>query len=60
MNLAKTRYKIYGGKLLVLIKTLKIRWHPLINCKYEVFILINNNNLSKLIYRKFSSFSLMQ
>ena len=42
---AKTRYKIYNGKLLAIVETFKTLKHYLEGYKHKVLVLINHNNL---------------
>lgn len=52
MLLAKTQYKTYNNIFLTIIEVFKTYWHYLKSCKYEVFILINHNNLYQLLDAK--------
>lgn len=49
---AKTQYETYNNKLLAIVKTLKTWCHYLQNCKYEIFDLIDDNNLHHFINTK--------
>lgn len=58
MILVKTRHKIYDSKLLAIIKAFKTWQYYLEDCEYNVFVLINFNNLFQFINIK--SLSLQQ
>ena len=49
---AKTWYKTHDGEHLAIIETFKTWRHYLKNCKHEVFILIDHNNLCCFINTK--------
>lgn len=51
-----SQYKTYDVKLLTIIEAFKTERYILKNCKYEVFILTNYNNLYQFIDRKNFSF----
>ena len=54
----KTRYKIYDGEFLAIVKAFKTWRHYLESCKHKVFLLTNHNNLRRFINTK--SLSLKQ
>ena len=49
---AKTRYKTHNQELLAIIEVFKTWRHYLEGYKYEVFILIDHNNLRQFIDTK--------
>ena len=53
---AKTRYKTHNGKLLAIVEAFKTWRHYLEDCKHEVLILTNYNNLYRFIDTKSLSF----
>ena len=56
ITLAKTCYKTHNGELLTIIKTFKIWPYYLENCKHEVLVLTDYNNLYRFIDIKNLSF----
>lgn len=52
----ETWYKKHNGKLKVIIEAFKTWLHYYKDCKHQVFILTNYNNLRHLIYRNNLSF----
>ncbi len=56
MILAETRYETYNGEFLAIVKTFKIKRHYLENCKHEVLILTDHNNLQCFIDMKSLSY----
>ena len=53
---AKTQYKTYNGKLLVNIEAFQTRKHYLEDCKHEVLMFTNYNNLQCFANAKKSEF----
>ena len=53
---AKTRYKTHDGELLAIIEAFKTWRHYLKDCKYEVLVLTDHNNLQRVIDTKSLSF----
>lgn len=53
---AKTWYKTFNNKVLVIVKAFKTWRHYLKGCKYKVLILINHNNLCWFMNTKNLSF----
>ena len=53
---AETRYETYHGELLAIVKVFKTWKHYLKDCKHEVLILIDYNNLQCFIDTKNLSF----
>ena len=49
---AKRRYETHNGELLAIVEAFKIWRHYLKDCKYEVFVLTDHNNLRKFINTK--------
>ena len=49
---AKTWYKTQDGELLAIVKAFKIWWYYLKDCKYEVFVFTDHNNLQQFIDTK--------
>ena len=54
--LAKTWYKTYNDKLLAIVKIFKIWQYYLEDCKHEVFILTDHNNVCCFMDTKYLSF----
>ena len=52
MILAKTWYKTHNGELLAIVETFKTWRHYLKNCKHEVFVLTDHNNLCRFMETK--------
>lgn len=52
---AKTQYETHDGKLLSIVEVLKIWRQDPEDCKYEVLVLINYNNLRFFIDIKYLS-----
>ena len=52
MILAETRYETHEKKLLALVEAFKTWRHYLKDCRYEVFVLINHNNLRQFMDNK--------
>ena len=53
---AQTQYKTHDRELLAIVEAFKTWWHYLEGCKHEVIVLIDNNNILKLIDTKNLSF----
>ena len=53
---AKTQHKTHDTELLVIVEVFKTWRHYLKGCKYEAFILTNQNNLQQFINIKSLSF----
>lgn len=49
---AKTWYKTHKQKLLAMIEAFKTWYHYLKDCKFEVLVFINHNNLDQFINTK--------
>ena len=60
MILAETQYETHDGELLAIVEAFKIWRHYLENCKYEVFVLTDYNNLQHFIDTKSLSFKQVQ
>ena len=56
MILIKIKYKTHNDKIFIIVKILKIWYYNLKSYKYEVFILINYNNLYYFINTKSLNF----
>ena len=46
---AKTQYKTNNGKFLAIIKIFKIQKYYLKDCKYEILVFIDYNNLYQFV-----------
>ena len=49
---AKTRYEIHNGELLAIVEAFKTWRYYLKGCKYEIFVLIDHNNLRRFMDTK--------
>ena len=52
----ETQYKTHNGKLLSIVKAFKTWRHYLENCKHEIFIFTDHNNLCRFMDTKNLSF----
>ena len=55
MILAKTRYKIYDGKLLTIVEAFKTWRHYLEGCKHDILAFIDHNNFRRFMDTKSQS-----
>ena len=52
MIFAEIWYETHDGKLLAIVETFKTWWHYLEDCKYEVLVFTNHNNLCQFMNKK--------
>ena len=48
----ETWYKTHNNELLAIVEVFKMWWHDLEDCKHEVFVLTDHNNLCRFINTK--------
>ena len=48
----KTQYKTHDNKLLAIVEAFKTWWHYFKECKHEVLVLTNHNNLCQFMDTK--------